>query len=473
MSKIKYRTAYGAWINDMRNVGMPGEKWPYPALDEQAENDIVNCIRLQGEAGFNIFTVWGLLVTWGWPCDIVSALDDERRRRVNRIIEAAHGCNIKIMTGIGTYSWGFDEIVKHHPEVAGNNPHAMCASKEASWEWMKKIIDFIMREFPGFDGIHLESADLGRCSCELCSKYGDIEYHVMVNIKTGDYIREKYPDKIIMASSCGFNGIPDEDDDAARISELSKHIDYFIVPHLKFREGKLPKAMQNFSCEFGGSGDFWLYPPQRWERLRWFLPHPKSTAGSVKRMVQVGSGAIEYYMGPTINPSTEFNIFFGGRMLSDPDKPLEEVVSETIERLYRPKDAITREKLSQLFLEAEEAYISNSAYFRGGDWALGELHCTSLHGLESSALHYIGTNHETWGIVYMTAAGRKAYKKALAAIAEGFGGLDCMVGEPEKIRRIQTCIANVTADLDSLGYDDDGKAETTSPNLGEKYGILP
>jgi hypothetical protein len=389
------------------------------------------------------------------------------------ILDEAQKRGIKVILGLGVYSWGFDEIVKAHPEVAGNNPHALCASKEESWEWMKKIIDFIMREFPGFDGIHLESADLGRCSCELCSKYGDIEYHVMVNIKTGDYIREKYPDKIIMASCCGFNGIPDEDEDAARITELSKHIDYFIVPHLKFRGGKIPKAMQNFFCEFGGSGDFWLYPPQRWERLRWFLPHPKSTGGSVKRMVQAGSKAIEFYMGPTINPSTEFNIFFGGKMLSDPDGSIERAVSDTIEKLYKPKDAKTRETLAEIFFAAEEAYISNSAYFKDGDWALGELHCTSLHGLESSALHYIGTNHECWNIVYMTAAGRKGYKEALSGIMEKITGLEDMVGESEKIGRIRTCVANVLADLDSLGFEDDGKAETTSPNLGEKYGILP
>lgn len=470
MAAIKYRTAYGAWINDMRNVGMPGERWPYPVLDDQAENDIINCIRLQGEAGFNIFTVWGLLVTWGWPCDIVSAVDSERRERVERIIEAAHGCGIKIMTGIGVYSWGFDEIVKNHPEVAGNNPHAMCASKDESWEWMKKIIDFVMAEFPGFDGIHMESADLGRCSCEQCASHNDVQYHVMVNIKTADYIRENYPDKIIMASSCGFNGIPDETGDAAQVSELSRHIDYFIVPHLKFRDGKPPKCMQNFHCEFGGSGDFWVYTPQRWERLRWFLPYPKHTGGSVKRMMQAGSGAIEYYMGPTINPGAEFNILFGGKMLSQPEKPIEQAALETIERLYRPKDDEAREKLAELFFDAEEAYVSNSAYFCNDDWALGEFVLTSLHTIDLNEPLYIGTNPECWNIVYMTGEGRKAYKEALEGIMKRFDGMECRVGEPEKIQRIKTCIANVMEDLDKLGYD--GQDRGQKPDMG-KYGILP
>jgi len=453
MAEIKYRTAYGAWINDMRNVGMPGERWPYPALDEQAENDIINCIKLQGEAGFNIFTVWGLLTTWGWPCDLISAVDGARRARVNRIISAAHHHGLKIITGIGVYSWGFDEIVKNHPEAAGNNPHAMCASKPASWEWMKKIVDFVMAEFPGFDGIHMESADLGRCSCEQCAAYGDVQYHVMVNIKTADYIRVRYPGKIIMASSCGFDGVPGEEKEAAQVAELSGHIDYFIVPHLKFRDGRPPEFMRNFRCEFGGSGGFWIYPPQRSERLRWFLPHPKQTGEYVKGMVQAGSGAIEYYMGPAVNPGAEFNMFFGGKMLSEPEKPIKQTALETIERLYRPKDDETREQLAELFFDAEAAYISNSAYFCGGDWTLGELHITCLHNIELNGPFYIGTNPEIWNIVYMTGEGRKAYRTALESIAKKLDGLELRVGEPGKIERIKTCIANVIGDLDKLGYE--------------------
>jgi len=473
MAGIKYRTAYGVWINDMRNAGMPGERWPYHVLDEQAEKDIINCVRLQGEAGYNIFTIWGLLATWGWPCDIASVLTAERRERVDRIIKAAHDNGMKIITGVGVYSWGFDEIVKNYPEVAGNNPHAMCASKDASWEWMKKIVDFVLTEFSGFDGIHMESADLGRCSCELCSGIGDVKYHVMVNIKTADYVREMYPDKIIMASSCGFNGIPDEAEEAAQISELSKHIDYFIVPHLKFRDGKIPKCMQDFHCEFGGSGGFWIYPPQRWDRMRWFLPHPKHTGEYVKGMVRVGSEAIEYYMGPTINPCTEFNIFFGGKMLSAPENSIEQTALETIERLYKPKDDETREKLAELFFDAEEAYISNSAYFCDDDWALGELLLTSLHTIDLTEPLYIATNPEGWNIVYMTGEGREAYRKSLEGILKRFDGMEYRVGEPEKIGRIKTCITNVIEDLDKLGYENDGQDGREKPDLGRKYGILP
>jgi len=458
---VKYKTAFGAWINDMRNVDdMYEREWPYPFLDDQAEKDIINCLKLQGEAGFNIFTVWGLLVTYSWPTDIVSAVPEERKERVNRIIDAAHDSGLKVVPGVGIYSWGYNEIIKNDPEVAGTSPYAMCLSKEASWEWMKKILDFVFTEFPGIDGIHMESADLGRCHCEQCVKYGDIEYHVMINIKTADYIREKYPNKILMTSTCGFGGgVGTSVEDSAKISELSKHIDYIIVPHLTFRDENRPKYLEDFHCEFGGSSDFWIYAPQPWHRLRWFLPHPKTTGTSVKQLYGAGSSAIEYYMGPTINPSTEFNIFFGGKMLSDPDRAIEDVALETVNRLYAPHDDETAQKLVKIFFDAEDAYMSNSAFFSKGDWGLCELRITRLGFLGSfggppfydGPPYYLSTNDELGGIVYMDATGRKACKETLEDILGRLDGMEGKVGAPEKIQRIRICIRNVIQDLIQLG----------------------
>jgi len=453
MAGFNYRTAFGVWINDMRNTGMPREPWPYPVLDEQAEKDIINCVRLQSEAGYNIFTVWGLLSTWGWPCDIISSVTTERRERVDRIIKAAHDNGMKIITGVGVYSWGFDEIVKHYPEVAGNNPHAMCASKDASWKWMKKIIDFVLTEFPGLDGIHMESADLGRCSCELCSKYQDIEYHAKINIMVADYVKQNYPAKIVMSSTCGFSRILAEEELNA-LSEMTKHIDYLIFPRLieepRYADPvKRKEFISRIHCDFGSSGGFWIYPPQRWDRMRWFLPHPKSTGENIKELYDDGGRAIEYYMGPSVNPSTEFNIFFGGVILSDPEKTIEQAASESIRHLYKPNDEITCEKLAKIFMDAEHAYISNCAVEMP---RIGEIRLQKLFQIDCDDPKYL-TFHEDHNIQFMTGKGRKGYKDALENIMERVGGIEDKVGEPDKIRRIELCITNVIQDLTQLGFE--------------------
>ncbi len=451
----KYKVAFGVWLNDMRSVGMPGERWPYGVLDQQAEKDMIDCVKLQSEAGYNIFTVWGLFATYGWPVDIVSAATGDRRARINRIIKETHDCGMKIVPGVGIYSWGYQEIIKHDPEVAGDSPQAMCASSEASFEWVKKIIDFTFTEFD-FDGLHMESADLGRCKCEECSQYGDIEYHTMINTKTANYIREAYPGKIIMASTCGWlwgNQVT-SDQDAEHISELTKHLDYFIIPNLVFRDGEgipMPKWLDGFHCDFGSSSDFWIYPPQQWDRMKWFLPHPKTTATSLKQLYDAGGRAIEYYMGPVINPSTEFNIAFGGIMLSDPEKKVEDAVLETVDMLYAPKNKETAQNLMQVFFDAEKAYMSNSPYFLQKGVKMCELRLTGLMGPEPGPEYYISNNAELSNLLYMDAGGRKAYKEVFVDILGRLDEIEKGVKKPEKVQRIRLCIKNVIRDLDKLG----------------------
>ncbi len=448
----KYKVGYGAWINDIRNVGVPGERWPYGVLDQQAEEDIIDCIKLQSEAGFNMFTAWGLFATYGWPVDITSAATEERRARINRIIKATHDCGMKNVPGVGIYSWGYQEIIKEHPEVAGDNPHAMCASKEASWEWVKKIIDFTFTEFD-FDGIHMESADLGRCKCEECSRYGDIEYHTRINIRAADYIRKTYPDKIIKVTTCGWlwGNQATSDQETEHILELSRHIDLFIAHCLAFRDDKpTPKWVENLHCEFGASGDFFIYYPQQWDRMKWFLPHPKTTAASIKRLYNEGGRAMEYYLGPTINPGTEFNTALGGNLMSDPGKKVEDAVLETVKMLYAPKNKETAQKLMQVFFDAEEAYISNSPYFRTGHWGAPCLMLSDFWGPEPGPEFYISTYLPPSDTVYMDAEGRKAYKAAFEDILGRLDAIEKGVKKPEKVQRIRLCIENVIQDLDRL-----------------------
>ena len=75
----KYRIAFGAWINDMRNEPLPLEDWPAPQMDEETIRSAIAAMDVQSEAGFNYLDAWGLFATKRYPLDIVSVFNDKER----------------------------------------------------------------------------------------------------------------------------------------------------------------------------------------------------------------------------------------------------------------------------------------------------------------------------------------------------------------------------------------------------------
>ncbi len=67
---------------------------------------------------------------------------------------------------------------------------------------MRKVIDFSFERFP-VDGASLQSADQGRCNCEKCSRWGDMEYHARLNIQVCDYVRARWKNKLLGISGWG------------------------------------------------------------------------------------------------------------------------------------------------------------------------------------------------------------------------------------------------------------------------------
>jgi hypothetical protein len=136
-SSYPYRIAFGAWINDLRATPLPLENWPTPQLDDAALESAIRAMDVQASAGFNYLDVWGLFATYGWPTDIVSACPPERRRRIDQLPQAARQPGLRLVLGLGTYSWGYDQIIAADPAVRGKNPdgtphaHAMCDAHPA------------------------------------------------------------------------------------------------------------------------------------------------------------------------------------------------------------------------------------------------------------------------------------------------------------------------------------------------------
>jgi len=422
-STYKYRVAFGAWINDMRNDPLPLDNWPAPQLDKETINSVIKTMDVQSQSGFNMLDTWGLFATYGYPPDIVSVFSDkERRRIINKLFKAAEERGIKPIFGMGLFTWGYDQIIRHDPEVRGFDPagnphsHAMCGAKEKSWKYVEKILDSALSEF-NFGGVHLESADLGWCSCPECAgKYGVVGHNVRLNIRAADYIKSKWPDKII--NSIPINWLPTPDgrwnfteEEKAHLVELSKHIDCLMdqgwnQPFISDDERK--EFIQKLHSDYGTSGGLWLYPDARWDRSSFFLPYAKRTGNAIKRYYEDGARGCMFYQGPVNNPSTEVNIAVGGRIMSDTTKNVENVLAEVIEKYYRPKKTDAHQKLVEIFLQAEDGYFDQWSKERLNRLP-GEFKLSNLWGTSPGAATYLIEP-------YLDTNGRQAYKDVLLSI---------------------------------------------------------
>ena len=276
----KYRVAFGAWINDMTDEAMPQANWPYGVIDDKTVDGTLRALDVQSEAGYNAIDILGLLATFAWPVDITSVADRDRQRRVNKILKAAHEREMKVICfPAGVLSWGFDEIIEHDPAVRTDNKHVMNPLRDESWEWQRKVFDFVIDNYD-IDGVHLESADQGRSKTkESMERWpNDVEYHSYITGRTADYIRGKRPDMWLTAIVLGWGtwGQDFSDEEKDRLVEFSRSVDCIFdqghhrtyVPQAKRREFIL-----RLHCDYGTSGGLWAYVGQRWERQRWFLPY--------------------------------------------------------------------------------------------------------------------------------------------------------------------------------------------------------
>ena len=423
-----YRIAYGCWVNDMRLEPLPLEDWPAPQMDDETVRSVIKAMDVQSHFQYNCLDAWGLLATRAWPLNLGDGVDNDRRRRVKKIIAEAHNRGMKVIYGMGTYSWGYDKIIENDPSLTAKNrdgslnKSALCDANPKSFEWVKNILDFVLSEFD-FDGLHLESFDQGGCFCPECAgKAGIVEYHSRINGKTADYIRSKWPEKFINVIPTGWANDSNErftESDKKVIIELSKHIDGFYDQgwHGTYVPSEERAAfIKQLHCTYGTSGGRWIYPGQRWDRESFFIPHMQHQATAFKEQFAQGARGIMPFQGPVNNPGTEVNIACGGLMSYDTSQNIEDVVAQVIEELYCPQKDIAFKKLVLIFLKAENAYFNQwgdaVARFRKyrNTGPAGEFYMDHLRGDSPGPACYL-TNP-----VYLDGTGRLAYKKELIAL---------------------------------------------------------
>src|SRR5579862_7937627 len=120
--------AYLGWITDLDSRPDPNAPWPSMRLDAPLLEDYRRTFALMKRLGYNAIVIWGFYVSRSWPLDIKSAVSPQRAILVRRLLDAAHEQGIRVYTGLGVYSWGFEEIIRANPHLSRSNPNAMCAS---------------------------------------------------------------------------------------------------------------------------------------------------------------------------------------------------------------------------------------------------------------------------------------------------------------------------------------------------------
>jgi hypothetical protein len=349
---------------------------------------------------------------------------------------------------MGLFTWGFDEIIRRDPEVCGKDtagkphPHAMCGAKEKAWKYVEKILDCALGQFD-FGGVHLESADLGWCACPECGgKYGTVGYNVRLNVRAAQYVRSKWPGKVITVIPINWLGGSGREhfneEEKKQIVELSGHVDCFMDQGWRgtfVAPAERKDFVRRLHCAYGTSGGLWLYHTVRWDRTAYFLPYPRRTAAAIKEHFEDGARACMFYQGPMVNPAVEVNTAVGGRILAGPSRNPEDALAEVIGLYYKPKDSAAEKKLVELFLRAEEAYFGqwDAKRFRAvhntqppGEFKLNDV----LWGHSPDAALYLLEP-------YLNAEGRQAYKVGLKAILKDLAAIEGDFDDGGRIRRMQ------------------------------------
>lgn len=471
--RYEFRLAFDVWANDVRNEAVTLENWPYDSLDDKTVDGIVRSLDLQVESGYNAVDLAGLWTTYAWPLDLGRVVDRDRQRRINQVLRAAHERKMKVIVfPSGILNWGMDEILKAHPELKTDNRHELNPFLKESWKWQYKIFDYVADNYD-IDGFHLEAADQGRCKTADCLANwpDDVAYYCYVTGVLADYLRQKTPGKLVIATLQGFGrwGQDFSEEQKQYVAELTRSLDCLFdqghyktyIPPSKWREF-IPKL----HCDYGTSGGMWIYVNERWERTRWFLPYVGRTGAHIKGLYQAGGRGVMYYQGPVKNPSTEVNIAFGGRLMNHVEKSVEDVLAETLEQLYRPKKAVALHKLVGVYQKAEDAYFEQWNPERIARSikrpAPSNFHITNSFGASPGAAEYMMEP-------YLDTSGRLKYKQALVEIYRNLMTIERDFNDEGRIVRIKHAIEEALVDMNNIAVCKDEKEVWDDQSVGLQY----
>ena len=431
------------WINDNSDRPLSGKRWPITDIDERTVAEYKTYLQTARDYGYTGITLWGLYADHAWKVPLAESLEPKRRRLIDQILHEAERLGIKTLYGLGVYGWGFEEIIRHDPTTArdegrmawgsfqSGNGVVMCYQSESARQWMRAVVDLCAREV-GTQGFGFQPADLGRCYCHECRQMSDSEYYGRIVNETAEYVRANYPGQILGVSAWGLDLGGGEDS----LRLLTQNLDFLTdVTDQSARKGRAYRKTltAELPCALGSLGGAIFVPPQRWERERWFLPHAERTGRNIKTLHEDGGRAFEFFMGPLVNPQYAIMTRFVGLLLQDPDRSIEQALTQVIEDLCRPIGSAAANDIAHWLLEVEEAYFS-----RLDAEPTGEFDFEPLKGEAAGEPIYL---------MGFSAEKLSAYRNDLGRLAQRLPTFAAHCRQPEPIIAIERCLGNVLNDI--------------------------
>jgi len=431
------------WISEFVIRPLPGT-WPQIPLDDETIGDLERYFDLCHDVGYTHVVLWGLFVDRRWPEDITSCVSDDRRQRIHRVIDAGHKRGVKIISGLGLYSWGFDEIIERHPELSRTNRRAMCPATPSSHEWMDKVTDFVLGQFD-LDGLNLQSADQGRCTCDDCRDLSTVDYHVRLNRRVAQYIRQRWKGKFLMMDNwgCPFG----DPADWPRLVELSRDVDCindFNDSSTKMDPAYRKKLIAQLHCAFGTLSGWSVWPPQRWSVDKYFLPTTLVNVDYMRGLYEDGGRAVEQFTTNLGNPADEITLRFMGALASDVSADPEALLRQAVGDVYGPKDTATLDGLVDAVRKVESAYFDSPSRPTGPH--AGPVHIDG--GLKTTK----DPSPESY-LINMAGEDRASFIKTVKSVAGEFKKLILRIGHKEKGELTARCLANVIADAQRISAE--------------------
>ncbi len=420
---------YLGWMIDLSQTAS-ADAWPSIRIDSALLADYEETLDFLQRTGMNEITLWGLFTNKYWEPDIDKTIDESRKELVRRIIEMAHKRNLKLINGMGIYSWGFDKILEKNPSLRCQcNNHVMDLSNPDSWQWQKKVLDYVIDNFD-FDGISMQSADLGRCSCGQSAHLSDMEYNALVNQKAISYIRIKKPEYIIGISGWGMNlGKPA---DLKYVEKMTQKADYLIdVEETALEAGREYRRRLIHSiapCRYGNTAAPNIEPIQAMPRDLYFIPATYHACQRLKDIFDDGGLACEAYARTRGNPGDKVTIEVIAKILSDPGYDITKALNETLDFIYGPYDKDALSELSDIFREAENAFFRN---YHGSDRELIQVMPRTQSVPESTYFKI------------MSPSSKIDYTETISSLFVRANALKGKVKNEEELNLLISCLANI------------------------------
>ncbi len=173
-----------------------------------------------------------------------------------------------------------------------------------------------------------------------------------------------------------------------------------------------------------------------------------------------------YYQGPVENPSTEVNMDFGGRMMTQTAKSIDDILGETLEHLYQPKSSSALQKLIAVYKGAEDAYFEqwNQQRIEEAQKAPppGELHLTNLFGASPGASTYLMEP-------LLDTQGRLKYKQDLTSVFRDLSIIEDDFHDGGRILRMKQGISEALVDINNIGKSKNESEVWDDQRVGRQY----